>query len=86
MTSRNDGVEEREGGAGLRLEGAGLGGAGQTMKSDLHVCEEAVYARRCDMSEIMWRKYMLTCADLEDTVGRLAVGDRAGKVIVMDYV
>ena len=56
------------------------------MKSDLHVCEEAVYSRRCDMSEIMWRKYMLTCADLEDTVGRLAVGDRAGKVIVMDYV
>lgn len=55
-------------------------------QNDLHLCDGELYARRCDMSEIMWRKYVISSADLEDTVGRIAVGDREGKVVVLDYV
>ncbi|KAL4243869.1 hypothetical protein ABKN59_010758 [Abortiporus biennis] len=52
----------------------------------LHICEQEIYSRRCDMSEIICRKYSLTAADLEDTVGRVAIGDRHGKIEVLDLV
>ncbi|KAF9807094.1 hypothetical protein IEO21_08384 [Rhodonia placenta] len=51
----------------------------------LEICRDALYARRCDMSEILWKKYSLACAALEDTVGRIAIGDRMGKVEVLDF-
>lgn len=54
--------------------------------NDLHMCNSQLYARRCDMSEILRRRYTLIAADLEDSVGRIAVGDRCGKVEVLDYV
>ncbi len=52
----------------------------------LRVCEEDIYARTCSMGEVFWKKYSLVSADLEDTVGRIAVGDRDGMVEVLDYV
>lgn len=54
--------------------------------NDLHICKGQLYARRCDMSEILRKKYSLVTADLEDSVGRIAVGDRCGKIEVLDYV
>lgn len=53
---------------------------------DLQLCKGQLYARRCDMSEILRRKYSLVTADLDDTVGRIAIGDRCGKIEVLDYV
>jgi len=52
----------------------------------LHVCKQELYSRRCDMSEIICKKYSLTTADLEDSVGRIAIGDRHGRVEVLDFV
>ncbi|GBE80654.1 hypothetical protein BKA93DRAFT_801705 [Sparassis latifolia] len=54
--------------------------------SDLNLCQGTLYSRRCDMSEIIWKKYMIVSTALEDTVGRLAIGDRTGKVEVVDFV
>lgn len=51
----------------------------------LHLCSGALYSRRCDMSEIIWRNYAVTSTALEDTVGRIAVGDKYGRVQVMDF-
>ncbi|PCH36145.1 hypothetical protein WOLCODRAFT_140239 [Wolfiporia cocos MD-104 SS10] len=51
----------------------------------LHLCGDALYARRCDMSEIMWKRYMVASTALEDTMGRLAIGDRNGRVEVLDF-
>ncbi|KAI0687901.1 hypothetical protein BC835DRAFT_1285891 [Cytidiella melzeri] len=54
--------------------------------SSLHICQSELYARRCDMSEILRKKYSIVAADLEDSVGRIAVGDRLGRIEVLDYV
>ena len=56
-----------------------------TNANDLHFCKNAVYSRRCDMGEILRKKYSVVTADLEDTVGRIAIGDRCGKIEVLDY-
>ncbi|KAI0085102.1 hypothetical protein BDY19DRAFT_897406 [Irpex rosettiformis] len=53
--------------------------------SDVHICQSQLYSRRCDMSEILYKKYCVVAADLEDSVGRIAVGDRRGKIEVLDY-
>ncbi|OBZ70872.1 hypothetical protein A0H81_09140 [Grifola frondosa] len=54
--------------------------------NDLHVCRDVLYSRRCDMSEILSKKYSIVSASLDDTVGRIAIGDRFGKVEVLDLV
>lgn len=78
--------EEEEAGHIGEVSGSRPQAGDVTRENDLHVCEGELYSRRCDMSEIMWRKYVIITADLEDTVGRIAVGDRDGKVVVLDYV
>ncbi|KAH9892626.1 hypothetical protein C8Q73DRAFT_66158 [Cubamyces lactineus] len=47
-------------------------------------CQDVLYARRCNIHEILWKKYMISATALEDTVGRIAVGDVTGKVEVLD--
>jgi hypothetical protein len=51
----------------------------------LHLCESKLYARRCDMGEIVCKKYSLRATDLDDAVGRIAIGDKHGKIEVLDY-
>ncbi|EKM54201.1 uncharacterized protein PHACADRAFT_257879 [Phanerochaete carnosa HHB-10118-sp] len=51
----------------------------------VHFCDGPLYARRCDMSHILRKRYALKSADLEDVIGRLAIGDKDGKVEVLDY-
>ncbi|CAL1706693.1 unnamed protein product [Somion occarium] len=48
-------------------------------------CKKEIYSRRCDMGEILYRRYSLTSVALEDMVGRIAVGDRNGVVEVLEY-
>ena len=48
-------------------------------------CRKEVYSRRCDMGEIMYRRFSLTSVALEDDVGRIAIGDRNGILEVMEY-
>ena len=54
--------------------------------NDMYLCQREVYARRCDMSEIICKRYTLMSADIEDTVGRVVIGYRHGRVEVLDYV
>ncbi|KZT10767.1 uncharacterized protein LAESUDRAFT_741181 [Laetiporus sulphureus 93-53] len=53
--------------------------------NELHVSSDVLYSRRCDMSEIIWKRYSIISAALEDTVGRIAIGDRMGRVEVLDF-
>ncbi|RDX47873.1 hypothetical protein OH76DRAFT_1405425 [Lentinus brumalis] len=50
----------------------------------LQLCKDTLYARRCNIHEILWKKYMISSTALEDTVGRIAVGDVTGRVEVLD--
>lgn len=54
--------------------------------NDLHVARNELFARRCDMSEILTKRYAVLSADLEDSIGRVAVGYRNGTVEILDYV
>lgn len=54
--------------------------------NEMYLCQREVYARRCDMSEIICKRYALMAADIEDAVGRVAIGYRHGWVEVLDYV
>lgn len=67
---------ENEGEAPKTVDGA----------NDMYLCQREVYARRCDMSEIICRRYALMSADIEDAVGRIVIGYRHGWVEVLDYV
>ncbi|KAI0744146.1 hypothetical protein C8Q80DRAFT_1185309 [Daedaleopsis nitida] len=53
--------------------------------SHLQLCKDTVYSRRCNIHEILWKKYIVSSTALEDTVGRIAVGDLTGKVEVLDF-
>lgn len=55
-------------------------------EESLYRCQGPLYSRRCDMGEIIRKKYSILSVDLEDAVGRIAVGDKNGKVEVLDYV
>lgn len=48
-------------------------------------CKREVYSRRCDMGEIMYRRFSLASVALEDAVGRIAIGDRNGMLEILDY-
>ena len=52
--------------------------------AELDLCKDPLYSRRCNIHEIMWKKYMITATALEDTVGRIAIGDVTGRVEVLD--
>ncbi|KAH8085955.1 hypothetical protein BXZ70DRAFT_956621 [Cristinia sonorae] len=56
------------------------------VSNELHVSKNELFARRCDMSEILSKRYAMLSADLEDSVGRVAIGYKNGKVEVLDYV
>lgn len=53
--------------------------------NDVQIPETVLYARRCDISEILHRKYCMTKVALEDTIGRVAIGDRRGRVEILDF-
>lgn len=53
--------------------------------NDVHYSEQALYSRRCDMSEIIKRQYAIVSTAFEDTTGRIAIGDRYGQVEVLDF-
>ncbi|KAI0645748.1 hypothetical protein C8Q79DRAFT_911550 [Trametes meyenii] len=50
----------------------------------VELCKDVIYARRCNIHEILWKKYIISATALEDTVGRIAVGDVTGRVEVLD--
>lgn len=50
----------------------------------VELSKDVLYARRCNIHEILWKKYMISATALEDTVGRIAVGDVTGNVEVLD--
>lgn len=52
--------------------------------ADVQLCKDTLYTRRCNIHEILWKNYIMTSTALEDTVGRIAVGDVTGKVEVLD--
>ncbi|CDO77102.1 hypothetical protein BN946_scf184501.g7 [Trametes cinnabarina] len=60
------------------------GKAVEPRASQVRKCQDVLYARRCNIHEILWKKYIITATALEDTVGRIAVGDVTGKVEVLD--
>lgn len=51
----------------------------------VHYADRPFYSRRCDMSEVMKRQYTIVSTAFEDTVGRLAIGDKHGMVEVLDF-
>ncbi|KAM5540282.1 hypothetical protein V8D89_006101 [Ganoderma adspersum] len=60
------------------------GKKGDIQPASLELCQDVLYSRRCNIHEILWKKYMVASTALEDTVGRIAVGDVTGKVEVLD--
>jgi len=54
--------------------------------SDLVVRERELYASRVGMGEVAQRKYRILASSLEDTVGRVAIGGRDGRVQILDFV
>lgn len=60
------------------------GKSGDVRPASLELCQDVLYSRRCNIHEILWKKYMVVSTALEDTVGRIAVGDVMGKVEVLD--
>ncbi|KAJ8472738.1 hypothetical protein ONZ51_g8335 [Trametes cubensis] len=73
-------VEDDDGAAQERAKAAGP----RVPKAQVKMCQDVLYARRCNIHEILWKKYMISATALEDTVGRIAVGDVTGKVEVLD--
>ncbi|TFY59498.1 hypothetical protein EVG20_g7773 [Dentipellis fragilis] len=55
-------------------------------KFNFVVREREMYAARVGMGEVARRQYRITTSALEDTVGRIALGSRDGKVEVVDLV
>ncbi|KAH9858667.1 hypothetical protein C2E23DRAFT_716722 [Lenzites betulinus] len=60
------------------------GGKAAPPGARVEVTKGVLYARRCNIHEILWKKYIITATALEDTVGRIAVGDVTGQVEVLD--
>ncbi|EMD37639.1 hypothetical protein CERSUDRAFT_94639 [Gelatoporia subvermispora B] len=54
-------------------------------RNELRVSQNPVHSRRCAMGEIVEGKYAITSSDLEDSVGRIALGDRHGWVEILDF-
>jgi hypothetical protein len=51
----------------------------------LNISKGEVYSRYCGMQEVMMRRYKVNSVDLEDSVGRIVIGDRDGNVEVLEY-
>lgn len=79
------GTRECDEGGSTSAASRKLDASGRVVETNLHVCEGELYSRRVSMNDVLWRRYPIVAADLEDTVGRVAVGDRDGKVVVLDY-
>ena len=59
--------------------------AGVSKGNKVHYADRPCYSRRCDMSEVVKRQYTIVSTAFEDTVGRLAIGDKHGIVEVLDF-
>lgn len=51
----------------------------------LNIGEKEVYTRSCGLRELLLKKYQIQSVDLEDCVGRIAIGDLDGNVEVLEY-
>ncbi|TFY55727.1 hypothetical protein EVJ58_g8065 [Rhodofomes roseus] len=73
--------------APMSSEGTGKGEQPKAtyLGNDVQYSEKPFYSRRCDMSEIIQRKYAIVSTAFEDTAGRIAIGDRHGQVEVLDF-
>ncbi|KAI0373990.1 hypothetical protein BV20DRAFT_1011942 [Pilatotrama ljubarskyi] len=60
------------------------GGKAGPPAARVELCKDVLYTRRCNIHEILWKKYMVSSTALEDVVGRIAVGDVTGRVEVLD--
>ncbi|CCL98660.1 uncharacterized protein FIBRA_00662 [Fibroporia radiculosa] len=56
-----------------------------TSGNKVRLCRDSIYVRRCDMHEIIWKLYSMVTATFDDSVGRIALGYRNGKVEILDY-
>ena len=64
---------------------AGLKERGASQRTgELQLCKDSLYSRRCNIHEILWKKYIVVSTAFEDTVGRIAIGDVTGRVEVLD--
>lgn len=64
---------------------ATLGGEDSAGRVNVTMREGELYMRRCGVAEVAQRKYQMTAIALEDTVGRIAVGDCHGKVDILEF-
>lgn len=51
----------------------------------LNIGETEVYKKNCGMRELLLKKYQIQSVDLEDCVGRIAIGDLDGNMEVLEY-
>ena len=54
-------------------------------KQEMVVTKKEVYASRVGMGEILGMRYRILSSALEDTVGRLAIGRRDGRIEIVDF-
>lgn len=54
-------------------------------QNNLTVRKNGLYKSRVGPGEVYERKYRILTSSLEDTVGRIAVGGRDGRVQILDF-
>lgn len=54
-------------------------------QNELTIRKEGVYKSRVGPGEVHERKYRILTSSLEDTVGRIAIGGRDGRVQILDF-
>lgn len=54
-------------------------------QNDLEVRKSGLYKSRVGPGEVFERKYRILTSSIEDTVGRIAVGGRDGRVQILDF-
>ena len=54
-------------------------------QNDLVVRKNGMYKARVGSGEVNERKYRILTSSIEDTVGRVAIGGRDGRVQILDF-
>lgn len=54
-------------------------------QNDLTVRKNGMYRSRVGTGEVHGRKYRILTSSIEDTVGRIAIGGRDGRIQILDY-
>lgn len=55
-------------------------------QNDLVVRKNGMYKSRVGAGEVEGRKYRILTSTIEDTVGRIAIGGRDGRIQILDFV